>query len=51
MILCGYEKTKKDELNLQDTGVTGLEAAEAYLKHVDELSSKTLDDSLVQHVE
>ena len=51
VILCGYEKAKKDELNLQDTGVTGLEAAEAYFEHVDELSSRTLDDSLVQHVD
>lgn len=51
VILCGYEKAKKDELNLQDTGVIGLDAAEAYLKHVDELSSQTLDNTLVQHVD
>ena len=51
VVLCGYDKTKEDELNLQDTGIVGLEAAEAYLMDVDELSSKTLDDSLVQHVE
>ncbi len=36
---------------MQDTGIVGLKAAEAYLDHVDELSSQTLDESLVQHVE
>ena len=50
-VICGYEKAKKDELGLQDTGIVGLKAAEAYLAHVDELSSRTLDESLVQHAE
>ena len=40
-----------EELDLQDTGIVGLKAAEAYLEHMDELSSQTLDESLVQHVE
>ena len=50
-VICGYEKAKAEELDLQDTGIVGLKAAEAYLDHVDELSSRTLDESLVQHVE
>ena len=39
---------EKDELNQQDTGIVGLDAAKEYLKNVKEVSSGTLDDSLVK---
>ena len=51
VVICGYSKAHRDDVNFQDTGIVGLDAAKAYLEHVDELSSQTLDESLVQHVE
>ena len=41
-------KGMEDELNQQDTGIVGLDAAKEYLKNVKEVSSGTLDDSLVK---
>ena len=52
-MICGIPKVMKESgsLNLQDTGIVGLDAAKEYLTKVGELSSATLDDSLVQTVE
>ena len=44
----GFLKGLEDELNQQDTGIVGLDAAKEYLKNVKEVSSGTLDDSLVK---
>ena len=43
-----FLKGMEDELNQQDTGIVGLDAAKEYLKNVKEVSSGTLDDSLVK---
>ena len=53
VVICGIPKVMKESgsLNLQDTGIVGLDAAKEYLTKVGELSSATLDDSLVQTVE
>lgn len=47
-MICGFSKGMEDELNQQDTGIVGLDAAKEYLKNVKEVSSGTLDDSLVK---
>ena len=47
VIICGYTKTKKEELNLSNTGVVGLDAAKAYLKKIETISKKTLDKKLL----
>lgn len=49
VILCGIPKDMKDELDLQDTGIVGLDAAKEFLSGVEELSSKTLDTSMVKN--
>ena len=51
VVLCGYNKSEKDTLGLVDTGIVGLDAAKDYLLKVGEVSTKTLDDSLLQVVE
>lgn len=51
VIICGYSRALKDSLNLQETGIVGLDAAKEYLLKVGEVSTATLDDSLVQSVE
>ena len=53
VVICGIPKVMKESgsLNLQDTGIVGLDAAKEYLAKVGQLSSATLDDSLVQTVE
>ena len=53
VVICGIPKVMKESgsLNLQDTGIVGLDAAKEYLTKVGELSSATLDDYLVQIVE
>lgn len=53
VVICGIPKAMKESgsLNLQDTGIVGLDAAKEYLTKVGELSSATLDDYLVQIVE
>ena len=48
VVICGFLKGMEDELNHQDTGIVGLDAAKEYLKNVKEVSSGTLDDSLVK---
>ncbi len=50
VVLCGYNKAEKESLGLKDTGIVGLDAAREYLLKVGEVSSKTLNDSLVQSV-
>lgn len=49
VVVCGYTKDTEDKLNQQDTGIVGLDAAKEYLEKVKEVSSKTLDDSLVKN--
>lgn len=48
VVICGFLKGMEDELNQQDTGIVGLDAAKEYLKNVKEVSSGTPDDSLVK---
>ena len=48
LLTCGFSKGMEDELNQQDTGIVGLDAAKEYLKNVKEVSSGMLDDSLVK---
>ena len=50
VVVCGYNKSEKETLGLTDTGIVGLDAAKAYLQKVGEVSSETLDASLVQYV-
>ena len=50
VVLCGYNKSEKETLGITDTGIVGLDAAKDYLLKVKEVSSKTLDSSLVQTV-
>ena len=50
VVVCGYNKSEKETLGLTDTGIVGLDAAKAYLLKVGEVSSATLDASLVQYV-
>ncbi len=51
VVLCGYNKSEKDSLGLVNTGIVGLDAAKDYLLKVGEVSSKTLDDTLLQVIE
>ncbi len=51
VVLCGYNKSEKDTLGLVDTGIVGLDAAKDYLLKVGEVSTKTLDGSLLQVIE
>ena len=48
-VLCGYAKALQEELDQQDTGIVGLDAAKEYFLSVGEISSKLLDDSLLQN--
>lgn len=48
-VLCGYSKALSEELDQQDTGIVGLDAAKEYFLSVGEISSKLLDDSLLQN--
>lgn len=38
VVICGFLKGMEDELNQQDTGIVGLDAAKEYLKNVKEVS-------------
>lgn len=49
VILCGVPKAMKDELNLQDTGIVGLDVAKTYLSGIQELSSASLDLNMVKN--
>lgn len=49
VVVCGYNKAEKETLGLIDTGIVGLDAAKEYLLKVGEVSTATLDDSLVQN--
>ena len=47
VVICGNDKGADETLGLTDTGIVGLDAAKAYLEKVGEVSSATLDESLV----
>ena len=49
VVVCGYNKDEEETLGLVDTEIVGLDAAKEYLLEVGEVSSATLDDSLVQN--
>lgn len=51
VVICGYTRSRAAELNLQDTGIVGLDAAKEYLLKVGTVSTATLDNSLVQPIE
>ena len=51
VVLCGYTTSEKDALGITDTGIVGLDAAKEYLSGLEELSTATLDDSLVLMVD
>ncbi len=46
-VVCGYNKSEKATLGLNDTGIVGLDAAKAYLLKVGTVSKETLDKSLL----
>ena len=48
VVVCGYNKSEKSTLGLNDTKIVGLDAAKEYLLKVGVVSGETLDDSLVQ---
>ncbi len=50
VVICGHTRSERATLGLKDTGIVGLDAAKEYLLKVGEVSSKTLDASLVQSV-
>ena len=50
VVVCGYNKSEKSTLGLNNTGIVGLDAAKEYLLKVGEVSTKTLDNSLVQSI-
>lgn len=47
-VLCGYSKALSEELDQQDTGIVGLDAAKEYFLSVGEVSTKLLDNNLLQ---
>lgn len=47
-VICGYSKSLSDTLDVQDTGIVGLDAAKQYFRSVGEVSTKLLDSSLLQ---
>ncbi len=51
VVVCGYNKDDNDGKEATETSIVGLDAAKEYLLKVKEVSSKTLDDSLVQKIE
>ena len=50
VVICGHTRSERSTLGLVDTGIVGLDAAKEYLLKVGEVSTKTLDDSLVQYI-
>jgi raffinose/stachyose/melibiose transport system substrate-binding protein len=50
VVICGHTRSERATLGLVDTGIVGLDAAKEYLLKVGEVSTKTLDESLVQSV-
>ena len=50
VVICGYDQDKKDELNIVDSGIVGLDAAKDYFLKVGEVSKATIDESLVKYV-
>ncbi len=46
----GYDSGREGELGITDTGLLGLDVAKAYFEKLGEISTKTLDDSLVQYI-
>ena len=51
VVVCGYNPEDNGGVEATDTGIVGLDAAKEYLLKVKEVSSATLDDSLVQTIE
>ncbi len=47
VVVCGYDPDAEEKYAIVDTGIVGLDAAKAYLEKVGEVSSATLDESLV----
>ena len=50
VVLCGLSKSEEETMNITDTGIVGLDAAKEYLLNAGEISSETLNASLVQKV-
>ena len=50
VVICGHTRSERSTLGLVDTGIVGLDAAKEYLLKVGEVSTKTLNDSLVQYI-
>ncbi len=50
VVICGHTRSERSSLGLKDTGIVGLDAAKEYLLKVGEVSTKTLDNSLVQYI-
>lgn len=46
-VLCGYEKARAEEFELQDTGIVGLDAAKEYFAALGFVSSASLDPALL----
>ncbi len=51
VVFAGYSTSVAEETTITDTGIVGLDAAKAYLEKVGEVSSKTLDESMVLKAE
>lgn len=51
LVISGVTYDLVDTLEVEDTGMLGLDAAEEYFLDVGEVSTKTLDDSLVQDID
>ena len=50
VVICGHNRSERSTLGLHDTGIVGLDAAKEYLLKVGEVSTATLDMSLVQYI-
>ena len=51
VVFAGYSTSVSEETSITDTGIVGLDAAKAYLEKQGEISTKTLDESMVLTVE
>ena len=51
VVVCGVNADEAETLEITDTGIVGLDAAKEYLLKVKEVSTKTLDESLVKEIE
>ena len=48
VVVCGYNQDEEETLGLTDTGIVGLDVAKEYLLKLGEVSSATLDATLVR---